>query len=121
MCLFACTFGSTRSTGECIGNLRPKHPSYRLSPPFPAARAGGPGLPLAGLLDEVLNRGVRLCAWGDNDTALLTVRKGFTRRLAYLRKTQRIGTDFRALSPWPRMPVSSIGGHAGWQARCCCQ
>ena len=77
MCLFACTFGSTRSTGECIGNLRPKHPSYRLSPPLspslhPPPSSPFPLLPtqplwfnvLPPLWFSVLQRDSGLCSLG---------------------------------------------------------
>ena len=69
MCLFACTFGSTRSTGECIGNLRPKHPSYRLSPPLspslpPPPSSPFPLLPTQPLWFSVLQRDSGLCSLG---------------------------------------------------------
>ena len=48
------------------------------------------GLPLAGVAEEVLSRIVRLVLRTDNTTAVEVVRKGYSRKLSYLKKHQRI-------------------------------
>ena len=48
------------------------------------------GLPLTGMMESVTGRMIRLISYGDNDASLLAIRKGYSRRLAYLKKTQRV-------------------------------
>lgn len=55
-------------------------------------------IPLLGLLCEAYGRDIRMCSWGDNDTSLKAIRKGYSRRMAYLPKTQRVSIG--ALHLW---------------------
>jgi hypothetical protein len=48
------------------------------------------GLVAQEIYERLLKRPVRLCAEIDNDASLNAVRKGYSRRLCYLRRTQRI-------------------------------
>lgn len=47
-------------------------------------------VPICGVLEEVLNRPVRIISEIDATTAISTVQKGFSRRLAYMKKTRRV-------------------------------
>jgi hypothetical protein len=46
-------------------------------------------LPLTGILEEIFWREIRICAFMDNSAGALAIRKWYSRRLAYLPKTQR--------------------------------
>jgi hypothetical protein len=46
-------------------------------------------MPICATLEVILRRPVRICARGDNDAALQAARKGYSRKLAYLKKYQR--------------------------------
>ena len=46
--------------------------------------------PLSGILEQVLGRDVRVVAEMDNSTCIQAISRGFSRRLAYLKKVRRI-------------------------------
>lgn len=48
------------------------------------------GLPLTGIMETILNRTVRLIAEADATAALGAVRRGYPRKLAYLKKVQKV-------------------------------
>ena len=48
------------------------------------------GLPLQGMMEDIVQRPMRLVAEIDNETAILAVRRGFSRRLADLKKGRHI-------------------------------
>ena len=48
------------------------------------------GLPNVSLLETLTGRDVRLIAEEDNQASIAAIRKGFSRRMAYMKKTQRV-------------------------------
>ena len=48
------------------------------------------GLPLVGLMEELLGRSVRLFSEEDNTASLEAIAKGYSRKMAYLKKTSRV-------------------------------
>jgi hypothetical protein len=47
-------------------------------------------LPLAATLEFIVRRSVRILGYGDNDASLIAARRGHSRKLAYVRKYQRV-------------------------------
>ena len=47
-------------------------------------------LPLAGLLEELWRRPIKMVGHTDNETALITIRKGYSRKLSYLKKYHKL-------------------------------
>ena len=50
----------------------------------------GEALPLTGILEALLKRAVRVIAEEDSEASIAAIKKGYSRKLAYARKTQRV-------------------------------
>ena len=48
------------------------------------------GLPFVGILEAIFQRPIRLIAETDSETAIGAIKRGYSRKMAYLRKTQRL-------------------------------